>query len=73
VEDIPPTEVFIVVELWAEFILDEIAKVQIAARIDELEYIQSIYDKNKNDEWFKDPIPKRLNKLKKMQKVAPKG
>lgn len=67
IEDIPPTEVFTVVELWSEFILDEIRKAQIVARVDELEYLQKIYDKHKNDEWFRDPIPMRLDKLKKMQ------
>lgn len=70
IESIPLVEVHTVVQLWCEFINNEVHRVQVDARLDELRWLQKQYDNKPRDEWFKDPIPRRITKLERMKQDA---
>lgn len=70
IESIPLVEVHTVVQLWCEFINDEVHRAQVDARLDELRWLQKQYDNKPKDEWFRDPIPRRITKLERMKQDA---
>lgn len=70
IESVPPTDVYTVVQLWCEFINKEVYRAQVNARLDELRWLQKKYDNKPKDEWFRDPIPRRIAKLEGMGQHA---
>ena len=61
-------EIESVMALWGEFLLNEINNTTIVARLEELKWLQKQYDNKPRDEWFKDPIPKRIKELEKLRR-----
>lgn len=69
IEKIPPSDVFVVVQLWSEFVNSEIRRAQVDARIDEIEHALNIWKPSNNSGWNinRGVLQERLKELKSLR------